>query len=103
MFAGKDDAIKQSWLSVVDAQNIKEASAAITKKLWFSVLPGKERGFIFLYRNLCFFINSNMDLKTLHTLLLVDKVLANNFKLGLAVSRQMALASNRNKIHFYIF
>ena len=39
---GKNASIKQAWVSVVDAQNIKDAKREAGKKLWFSLSPGKE-------------------------------------------------------------
>ena len=43
MMNGKNASIKQAWVSVVDAQNIKDAKREAGKKLWFSLSPGKER------------------------------------------------------------
>ena len=42
MMNGKNASIKQAWVSVVDAQNIKDAKREAGKKLWFSLSPGKE-------------------------------------------------------------
>jgi hypothetical protein len=41
MMNGKNASIKQAWVSVVDAQNIKDAKREAGKKLWFSLSPGK--------------------------------------------------------------
>jgi hypothetical protein len=41
MMNGKNASIKQAWVSVVDAQNIKDAKREVGKKLWFSLSPGK--------------------------------------------------------------
>ena len=59
---GKNASIKQAWVSVVDAQNIKDAKREAGKKLWFSLSPGKERfKYFYFFDNFRSEINQNCE------------------------------------------